>query len=53
MTFRSDLYHGTAEYYDKFRVPYPQALRQAHLSPRSIRPTLGIPEKCQERFGAR
>jgi ubiquinone/menaquinone biosynthesis C-methylase UbiE len=26
MAFRPDLYRGTAEYYDKFRVPYPQAL---------------------------
>lgn len=24
--FRSDLYQGTAEYYDRFRVPYPAAL---------------------------
>jgi hypothetical protein len=24
--FRSDLYRGTASYYDRFRVPYPQSL---------------------------
>lgn len=24
--FRKDLYRGTAAYYDRFRVPYPQAL---------------------------
>lgn len=24
--FRSDLYRGTADYYDRFRVPYPQGL---------------------------
>jgi len=40
MTFRSDLYHGTAEYYDKFRVPYPQALI-SHLSKRAVEPGSG------------
>ena len=24
--FRADLYRGTASYYDRFRVPYPQSL---------------------------
>jgi SAM-dependent methyltransferase len=26
LTFRSDLYRGTAPYYDRFRRPYPEAL---------------------------
>jgi ubiquinone/menaquinone biosynthesis C-methylase UbiE len=40
MTFRPDLYRGTAGYYDKFQVPYPQALLD-HLSERAVEPGSG------------
>ena len=41
LEFRRDLFRGTARYYDRFRVPYPQSLiddlaerSQASISPR-------------------
>ncbi len=32
MRFAADLYHGTAEYYDRYRLPYPEAMLEDLLA---------------------